>query len=299
MPTKILTSPFIRALALILCLCASPDRLHAQSPQTERVTIALPAHDGYGAISMQALLYKPEGKGPFPTVLYSHGRAGKPEERAALKNPINPAHAQFWLDRGVAVLAPIRPGYGPTGGEDRESSGARITASNECSGAPNVERSADQAVFAVNSALQWLRQQNFVAKNKILLEGQSVGGMTTVHLASQNPQGVVGFINFAGGTAGYPDKRPGQSCAVDQLRELFRKDGQKTRLPNLWLYAQNDQYWGEQAPRLWHQAFAKGGSKTKFVQTGPVPAADGHMLITRGRNLWSEPLLAFLAEVKF
>ena len=55
-------------------------KLAAQSPaEPDIVTIALPAHDGYEAIAMKALLYKPEGKGPFQTVLYSHGRAAKPE----------------------------------------------------------------------------------------------------------------------------------------------------------------------------------------------------------------------------
>ena len=297
MTHQIFSHKLVFRVMLMLCILVPLDRLQAQNAET--ISIALKEHGGYGAITMQALLYKPEGTGPFPAVLLSHGRSGKPDERAALKNPINPVHAKFWLDRGVAVLAPIRPGYGATGGEDREDSGARLTSANACGGSPNPERSADQAAFAAGAALAWLRQQNFIMKNRILLEGQSVGGMTTVHLASQNPQGVIGFINFAGGTAGYPDKRPTQSCATDQLRELYRKDGQKTRLPNLWLYAQNDTYWGAEAPRLWHQAFAKGGSKTKFVQTEPVPNADGHTLINRGQSLWAEPVQAFLADLKF
>ena len=289
--------PALFAAVVVLGALFAPPKVSAQTPET--VVIAIPAHDDYSAISMKAYLYKPEGKGPFPTVLFSHGRAGTPQERAALSNPVNPTHAQFWLDRGVAVLAPFRPGYGQTGGEDRENSGARLDASNQCGGAPNVERAAGQAAYAANTALQWLRQQDFVMKNKILLEGQSVGGMTTVHLAGQNPKGVVGFINFAGGTAGYPSQRPGHSCATDQLRELYRKAGQKTRLPNLWLYAENDQYWGAEVPRLWHQAFAKGGSKTKFVQTGPVPNADGHTLLSRGKSLWHDPVQGFLASLNF
>jgi pimeloyl-ACP methyl ester carboxylesterase len=267
--------------------------------EPEIVTIIIPAHDGYGDIAMKALLYKPSGKGPFQTVLFSHGRAGKPEERAALKAPINPVHAKFWLDRDIAVLAPIRPGYGITGGEDRENSGVRLNANYECGGAPNVERAATQAAFAVRTALDWLRQQPFVKKNRILLEGQSVGGMTTVVLGGQNPPGVVGFINFAGGTAGFPAQRPTRSCATDQLEALYRKAGQTTRLPNLWLYAVNDQYWGSEAPRLWHKAFAKGGSRTQFVQTGPVENADGHALLSRGQALWSEPVLSFLAHLNF
>ena len=294
------------ALLLVLVLAASfmtattQDGLHAQTvPVPETIVIPVPAHDGYAAIDMQALLYKPEGKGPFATVLYSHGRAGKPEERAALKNPIHPLHVTFWLERNVAVLAPIRPGYGKTGGGDREDSGTRLTTNNECGGAPNVERAAAQASFAVRTALDWLRKQDFVNKNRLLLEGQSVGGMTTVVLAGQNPPGVVGFINFAGGTAGFPTQRPAHSCATDQIAALYRKAGQTTRLPNLWLYADNEQYWGSETPRIWHKAFAKGGSRTQFIQTGPVENADGHYLMTRGQDLWSSPMRHFLAGLNF
>ena len=289
----------ILIIILVACILAPLTAARSQAVRSESVAIALPAHENYGPITMQAVLYKPEGKGPFPFVLFSHGRASTPQERADLKNPIGPAHVRFWLERGVAVLAPIRPGYGQTGGEDRENSGVRLSANNECGGSPNVERAANQAVFAVHAALQWLRQQDFVVKNRILLEGQSVGGMTTVHLTAQNPQGVIGFINFAGGTAGYPSQRQGRSCATDQIGELYRKAGQKTRLPNLWLYAENDYYWGEKTPRLWHQAFAKGGSKSKFVQTGPVPNADGHTLIYRGQDLWYGPLVDFVTALNF
>ena len=118
-PKRHLILVLIGALGLMASLPFS--KLAAQSPaEPDIVTIALPAHDGYEAIAMKALLYKPEGKGPFQAVLYSHGRAAKPEERLAFKTPINPVHAKFWLDRGIAVLAPIRPGYGITGGEDCE-----------------------------------------------------------------------------------------------------------------------------------------------------------------------------------
>jgi dienelactone hydrolase len=297
-PQRHLILVLILSLGFLAALPLS--RLSAQGLiEPEIVTIALPAHDGYGAVAMKALLYKPAGKGPFQTVLYSHGRAGKPEERADLKAPINPLHAKFWLERDVAILAPIRPGYGITGGEDRENSGVLLNANYECGGAPNVERAAAQSVFAVRTALDWLRQQDFVKKNRILLEGQSVGGMTTVVLGGQNPPGVVGFINFVGGAAGFPIQRPARSCATDQLEALYRKAGQTTRLPNLWLYAVNDQFWGSEAPRLWHKAFAKGGSRTKFIQTGPVENADGHFLLSRGQALWSEPVLSFLADLNF
>jgi hypothetical protein len=71
---------------------------------------------------------------------------------------------------------------------------------------------------------------------------------------------VVAYINFAGGAGGNPEKSPGQSCEPQALTALYGDFGRHTVLPNLWLYAENDQYWGPDEPVAWHQAFAAGGS---------------------------------------
>jgi len=60
------------------------------------------------------LSYRPEGKGPFPIVLYSHGR-GTREQRLALENPVPLDHVRYWIKKGFAVVAPIRIGYGELG----------------------------------------------------------------------------------------------------------------------------------------------------------------------------------------
>jgi dienelactone hydrolase len=125
-----------------------------------------------------------------------------------------------------------------------------------------------------------------------------VGGLTTVALCATNPPGVVGCINFAGGTGGSPELTPARMCAPEVTTALMTEFGGSTRLPNIWLYAENDLYWGAEPPRQWHAAFAKGGSPTEFVQTPPV-AADGHQLLLRGGKLWSEPLNAWLSKNGF
>ena len=58
------------------------------------------------------------------------------------------------------------------------------------------------------------------------------------------------------------------------------------RLPSLWLYAPNDKFWGPEVPRQWHAAHVASGGTAEFVQTAPVPNADGHDLIFVGRELW-------------
>ncbi|GGH32927.1 hypothetical protein GCM10007036_45170 [Alsobacter metallidurans] len=276
-------------LAFVGAPLLAPAAARAEDPKPEIVSVN----------GMVTQVFVPPGQGPFPVLVFSHGRSGAPAERAALDHPIPLGHAGYWVGKGFAVVAPIRPGYGATGGADQENSGARWDAQGQCPGAPNVGRALGNAATAVRAALDWARNQSWAKRDRIILAGQSVGGMTSVVLGGQNPPGVVGIINFSGGAAGDPTKHPGQSCGVDDLATVYGAAGRGTRAPSLWLYASNDLYWGAEAPRRWHQAFALGGSRTKFVMTAPVPDADGHNLMRRGGRLWSEHVNPFVASLGF
>jgi dienelactone hydrolase len=111
--------------------------------------------------------------------------------------------------------------------------------------------------------------------------------------------GVVGYVNFAGGAGGNPERSPGHSCDPDQLTRMYAAFGTTTTLPNLWIYAANDQYWGADEPRAWHAAFARGGSPTTFVQVPAVADGDGHGLSRHAEALWAPSLDAFLAKTTF
>lgn len=268
-------------------------------PVAVLVKITVPGMGTFGSdAAMVTHVFKPVGEGPFPVLLFSHGRAGDVTTRSKMTNPLVFGHVRFWLAKGYAVVAPVRPGYGDTGGSDTEMSGARYNASGNCTSRPAPANTAKAAVQSTAVALNWIRAQPWAMANKILLEGQSVGGLTTVAMCATNPPGVVGCINFAGGTGGDPTLAPGRMCAPEATTELMTELGRNTKLPNIWLYAENDLYWGAEPPRQWHAAFAQGGSPTEFVQTIAVPP-DGHRLLVAGGRLWSEPLNAWLKKNGF
>ncbi|MDK9695671.1 MAG: hypothetical protein OEL76_04710 [Siculibacillus sp.] len=270
-----------------------------EPPVPTAVEIAVPAIEGLPAVTMAAELFVPGGAGPFPVVVYSHGRATKPADRNGLRSAIPRGHARYWMRKGFAVVAPVRPGYGATGGPDRERSGARLEPDGACGGALRVTSAGEVSATAVRAAVDWARRQPWALADRVLLVGTSAGGVATVVAASHAPLGVVGFVNFSGGVAGFPDKRPGASCGEAALAALFRRVGPGVAVPNLWLYAENDRYWGSEAPRRWHGAFAAGGSPTRFVMTGPVPNEDGHRLMLRGGRLWSVHVDDFVAGLGF
>jgi dienelactone hydrolase len=283
-------------MLLVWVQAASAQRGSAQSPliQPERIKVAMRGAGAFGGdVDLVTHLYKPAGAGPFPTVVFSHGR-GSNEENRNLRFPIMVGHANFWLRKGFAVAAAIRPGYGETGGVDREAPG-HTWRGGSCMGVPDFASTAKVAAQTVFVLMEWLRAQPWNDHGRMLLEGQSVGGLTTVAAASRNPDGVIGFINFSGGAGGRPDGSPRNSCRPELLRDLYGEFGKTTKVPSLWLYAENDLYWGPEAPREWHKAFAAGGSQTKFVMTPAVPGTeDGHRLLAVGGRLWSPHVNEFV-----
>jgi dienelactone hydrolase len=168
---------------------------------------------------------------------------------------------------------------------------------SECVADPDYKATATHARETLVAAYEWALGQPWVRKDRILFEGQSVGGLATVAVSALNLPGVVGTVNFAGGSGGFPDGSPGKSCWPAKLTDLYGEFGREAKAPSLWLYAPNDLYWGAEVPPQWHAAYKAGGSDTLFVQTAPVEGADGHHLLNVGGRMWSGPLNAFMKKV--
>jgi len=267
-------------------------------PPVQLVKVPMKGAGVFGsALDLSSEVFMPAGSGPFPVLVYAHGRSGTQLERSTLVEVIPRQFLGFWLARGFAVVAPARPGYGKTGGADREVPGHSWDGRGNCSGVPNPERVATSASAAILTAVEWARAQPWAIDSKILVAGNSVGGLASAALAAANPLGVVAYINFAGGIAGNPDQAPGKSCAPERVRDAFAAYGKTARIPSLWLYAPNDKFWGPDSPARWHAAYVAGGGAAEFVTTPPVPNADGHELIFIGRDLWAPVVEPFLKRV--
>ena len=148
------------------------------------------------------------------------------------------------------------------------------------------------------AVLEAVRNRPDAAKDRAVIVGQSYGGATAVATAAQNPPGVVGAINFAGGSGGNPATQPQQPCAPHLLERLYRGYGETARVPMLWLYTENDMYFGPTYPRAWHAAFVAAGGKAGFVQF-PPHGDDGHSLFTRFPSVWQPRVAEFLDGLGF
>lgn len=287
------------ALAGVLPASAQPsaDRVAADLREEVR-RLEVRVRDLYGrqeTASIALTTYRPAGDGPFPLAIVSHGR-GDAQERARQGRQRFETLARYLVSKGFAVFVPTRFGYGDTfaRGFDPEDSGPCRAKRWE----PMAAAASDQvlAALALAETMPWVDTRRWVAL------GQSVGGLTTLAVASRRPPGLVAAINFAGGAGGDPERRAGEPCGPDDLARLWRAQAAGAAdVPTLWIYWTHDRYWGEQHPRRWAAAWREGGGQVQFHQLSPWSreAVDGHFGIGRDMDRWVPLVEAFLEGAGF
>lgn len=223
------------------------------------------------ALTLEATLYLPEGGGRHPVVLFNHGSTGG--GRVSASTTLRPSRqAPFFVERGFAVLAPMRRGRGASDGEHAEIEGT----CNRDLLSPGLRR----AIEDVDAAMAYVRAQPWADPDRIVIAGQSRGGLLSVAYAAERPGAIRAVINFAGGWT--TDR-----CDIDGRgfnEAIFRAAGGKTRVPMLWLYAEADSFYSAGSVRRYHEAFTRAGGAATF-KLFPAFDGDGHRLVDRP-ELW-------------
>lgn len=258
-------------------------------PVEEIIQVPVTVTDAYGKKISQPIVVTvfsdDQSARPMPVLVLQHGRAPDAEGRAALRRARYSANARWFASHGFLVVVPTRLGYGDTGGEDVEDSGG-------C-GRKNYPPAYAAAAQQTVAVLDVVRRRSDVAPDRTVIVGQSFGGATAVALAAMNLSGVQATVNFAGGGGGNPKTMPRQPCGQPALQQLFRDYGKTARTPSLWIYSENDQYFGPTLPAQWFEAFREAGGVGEFTQF-PPDGDDGHQLFTRSPQVWQARVLQFL-----
>jgi dienelactone hydrolase len=263
-------------------------------PQEQLVRIPVTVKALWGGTQtrdMPITLYRPQGPGPFPLLVLSHGRAGSSEQRAKPGIVRFESQARFFVRKGFMVLVPTRIGYGETGqGFDPEDSGTRKSR--------DYQWTLGAAATEILAAAAYGRTLPGADGNRVVLVGQSVGGMATVAAAAQNPPGVVAAINFAGGSGGDPDRHPGVPTDGGQLKRIFEALGKTARVPMLWVYTENDRYFAPEYSQAWAKAFGASGGQVEYRLLPPF-RDNGHELFAKGSDIWMPLVDAYLDRIGF
>lgn len=275
---------------------AADDRVSVTRTQADEVTqlpglsrqalrLAIHAPDGR-AITLEALVIRPDGPGPFPLVLMTHGMPRSSAEFPLQRPELYSSPAIVFAQRGYAAVIVMRRGYGRSDGPFAEALGP-------CD-ARNYVQSGKAAAADVLGALAVLRKEPWVDPARVLLVGHSMGGFAVLAASAANPPGVLGIISFAG-AVGSP--RPDYVCQTDRLIDADRTFGQTARVPDLWIFAENDHFFGPDLAKAMFDAYAANGAPASLFEA-PSFRRDGHFLIWSPEGTaWWPRVAAFLSSL--
>jgi dienelactone hydrolase len=228
-----------------------------------------------GPLGLEALLVKPAGPGRHPLMLVNHGTPRETEDRSQLTPQQWLPQLEAFARRGWTAVAVMRRGYGNSPGDFAESFGL-------CR-APDYVSAARAGAEDLRAAIAALAQRPDVDASRIVSIGASAGGYATIALTDDPPPGLVAAISFAGARGSLVSDHV---CDPDALVAAFSALGKRSRLPMLWVYAQNDHYYPVPLAQQLRQAFVASGGNVDFVVTPPF-GKDGHDLFLQpGMSIW-------------
>jgi dienelactone hydrolase len=243
----------------------------------------LPTH-GSGKKGLEAVMVRPNDSAPHPLALLTHGTPRDPQEREEMTPLRWIPQAREFARRGWTAVIVMRQGFGDSGGGYDEDS-------HSCGRYPDYVGPTKAAVKELREAAAYLVTLPQVDPSRMIGVGVSTGGLAMVGLASDPPPGMVAAISFAGGRG---SDAPDHVCNADVLVNAFGEFGKHAKIPMLWVYAENDHYFGPQLAQSFYRAYAQNGGNAKFIATGPF-GEDGHGLYSlRGIPIWTPVVDDFL-----
>jgi hypothetical protein len=83
-------------------------------------------------------------------------------------------------------------------------------------------------------------------------------------------------------------------CNLADLVNAFRAFGKTSRVPMLWVYAQNDHFFSPEIASEFYRAFATAGGRAQFVVAAPFGSDGHHLFSPAGIPIWTSMIDAFL-----
>ncbi len=269
----------LRLLALGMALsggaCAAED-IVLDKAMHEEVVMIPSTHAG---VRLETTIFKPNGAGPFPIVVMNHGKA--PGNSAFQPRSRYLVIAREFLERGYAVIIPMRQGFSASGG---------LYIDGGC----NIESNGNAQADDVQAALDYAQKQPWADRDNVVVMGQSHGGLTTLAYGARNPAHVKALVNFAGGL-----RKDAFSCQWQySLIDAFESYGAATKIPSLWFYGANDSYFAPEVVQQLYAAYTRHHADAKLIAYGPFKQ-DSHGMSSSidGLPIWWPETEALLQRV--
>lgn len=228
---------------------------------------------------LETTVYTPNGPGPFPLLIINHGKdIGLPHHQSRDRFFVM---ATAFVKRGYAVMVPMRQGFAASTGRYVD---------HGC----NMKANGYTQARDIRDTVNFAREQSWIDPDRIVIAGQSYGGLATMALGTADLPGVRGLINFAGGLRDSDARCDWRS----ELVRAFRDYGDKNKIKSLWMYGVNDSLFEPELVSRMHDAFVEAGGQARLVQYGAFKR-DSHGLIASrdGEKVWWKETERFLQQV--
>ncbi|HKC16355.1 MAG TPA: dienelactone hydrolase family protein [Steroidobacteraceae bacterium] len=246
-----------------------------------------------GSATLHAMLWRPQGRGPFPAILLNHGsgrtpaelkRLGPYERNAGKLGPVFAHHGYVFLylfrrgvglstDQGVSAVDLMNSESALHGQQARNALQLRLLEGREMTDA--------------RSALDFLRALPYVDARDVAVIGHSFGGSLTVLLAAREPN-LRAVVIFSG--SGYSfDRSP-------ELRSRLLAAIDHVAAPAFFIHAEND--YSLSSGKILDARRELNGKPHRLKIYPPIgdTTDDGHDFLNLGVNIWEPDVFAFLDE---
>jgi dienelactone hydrolase len=232
---------------------------------------------------LEALLVRPSEPGRYPLALISHGAPRLPSDRPTMTPLAMLPQAIEFARRGWAAVIVMRRGYGSSDGPSMEDFGGCAQA--------NYIAAGNGAAVQLKESIALLGKRPDIDETRMIAVGHSAGGFATLALTADPPAGLTAALNFAAGRGSIRDD---EVCHAEKLIDAFGFFGKRSRITTLWVYADNDHFFGPKLAQQFREAFTAGGGKVEFIDA-PAFGSDGHQLFSAaGIPVWTPMVDDFL-----
>ena len=277
--------------AFVLASLALTFTLATSGGQTSGGPETVTVHNG--SVTLHAMLWRPQGRGPFPAILLNHGsgrsreeleRLGPYERNAEKLGPVFARH-------GYVFLYLFRRGVGPSADQGANAVDLMNTEfaahGQEARNALQLQLLENREMDDTLSALKFLRALPYVDPKDVAAVGHSFGGSLTVLLAERDPS-LRAVVVFSG--SGYsfdrsPELRTRLLAAVDHIT-----------VPIFFIHAEND--YSLSSGKVLDARREQIGKPHRLKIYPPIghTVDEGHDFLHLGVSIWEPDVFAFLDE---
>lgn len=227
-------------------------------------------------------LYKPEGPGPFPALLYNHGSAP-----GMLNSTASRALAPLFIRSGWVFFMPYRRGQGLSSGAGPYI-GDEISAARRRGGSKEASEMLAKLLVTAHledqlAAFDWLKAQDYVIRSRIAAGGNSFGGVEAVLGSSKAPYCAVAAASAA--SESWAESMP--------LQRALRSAARGAKSPVFLFQAQNDYDLSPNKAMFEELKLAGRPAESRVYPAFGRTVREGHSFAYLGGDIWFPDLLNF------